>query len=411
MKNTQIGLLLKRIAFTFFIILIYRIGSYIPLPYGSIVSENMLNFFGKFNILAGGAFSRSSIFSLSIMPYIVSSIINQMLFIGDSEPNGNDQSSKNKFRTRTLTMCLAFLQGFFLISSYGSSDGIFSFFVILNLISLVGGSMLLMWLGELITLHGIGNGISLIIFTGIVADIPSVLVKNIKALQMSTIAIDQFLLSLIVVFVLMVVIIFVELSARNISVNYVKQNYGSKSLSAKSYIPLKINSSGVIPPIFANAIMMFPIVVLGFFRNKYDFANLLAGYFSNGGVLYEAFYIILIVFFCFFYTFIVFDPDKAADNIKKGGGVVFGYRPGKETGMFLRSVVWRLTVVGAAYIVLICMSTELVKLSSLPPLIIGGTSLLIIVGVIVETISQIQVYLFSGQYNKILQKTGLRRRN
>ncbi|CAK8163262.1 Protein translocase subunit SecY [Candidatus Xenohaliotis californiensis] len=411
MFDSQLSFLIRRILFTIFAILIYRIGIYIPLPYGSVLTEKMLSFFNMFNLFSGGTLSKGSIFSLNIMPYIVSSIVSQ-LFLSNSKNDDSSQStSKNKFKIRLLTMCLAFLQASFLVFSSNIAFKIFSLPLIINLLTLVAGSLLLMWLGELITLHGIGNGISLIIFVGIVAEVPVVVMKNFKALSASAITLEQFLFSLSIVVCLIFFIVFIESSMRNIPVNYLKQKPGMKTLSgAKSYIPLRINTAGVIPPIFANAVLMFPLTILGFYHSKNTTISIITGLFAPGKFLYELLYILLIVFFCFFYTFIVFDPDKAAATIKKSGGVVFGYRPGVDTSAFLRAVVGKLTVIGAFYIVVICMSTEIMRIANMPSFIIGGTSLLIVVGVVIDTIAQMQVYLFSGQYGKISKKTGLRRR-
>lgn len=412
MSNPQIFSLLRRIFFTFFVILIYRIGVHIPLPCGSIEVEKVLLFLKTFTLFSNTALSRKSIFSLSIMPYIVASIVNQLLFSEEKECNSDGMDSKNKFRIKIMTMFIAFLQAFFLISSSISFQNFFSINVFIDLVSLIAGSLVLMWLGELITLHGIGNGTSLIIFTGIIAEIPSNVVRIFNELMHSSITIEQFIFSLLIVVALTYFIVLVESSTRNISVNYTKQKPGIKIIhTTKSYIPLKVNTAGVIPPIFANAILMLPLTILNIYRTKYAFVDIVANYFLPGKLLYELLYMALIVFFCFFYTFIVFDPNKAADNLKKSGGVIFGYRPGKDTSVFLHNVINKLTIVGAAYISVVCMSTEIMKITNIPSFILNGTSLLIVVGVIVDTLSQIQMYIFSGQYNKALQKTGLRRRS
>ena len=417
-KNSD---LTNRILFTVFILSIYRLGTYIPLPgidpqsLQELMQPNQRGLLGMFNIFSGGAVSRMAIFALGIMPYISSSIIIQLL-TGVSETFKNLKSQGEIGRkkitqyTRYGTVLLATVQGYGVSVGLENSGTVVAdpgfYFKLTTVISLVAGTIFLMWLGEQITQRGIGNGISLIIFSGIVAEIPRALASTFElgrtgALSATTIL---FILALVVFTVLFIV--FIERAIRKILINYPKRQMGTKIYGGESsHLPLKINTAGVIPAIFASALLLLPITFsnFGFSETEtfFDFSSL----FSQGKPLYMLLYASGIIFFSFFYTSIVFNPKETAENLRKHGGYIPGIRPGERTAFFIEEILTRLTTIGALYLTLVCLMPEFL-ISKYPiPFYLGGTSVLIVVVVAMDTVTQVQTRLMSQQYESLIKKT------
>ncbi len=418
----------KRIWFTLMALIVYRIGTYITLPnidahaLESIMRQNAGGILGMFNMFSGGALGRMTIFALNIMPYITASIIMQLMSsvsknLENLKKEGEAGRRKTNQYTRYLTVVLAAFQGFGIAVGLegmqaGSSSVVIDpglFFRVTTVTTLVGGTLFLMWLGEQITARGIGNGVSLIIFAGIVAGLPSALGNTFELGRTGTLS-TWFILMLIVVAVGMIaLIVFMERAHRRIVIQYPKRQKGNKVFGGESsHIPLKLNTAGVIPPIFASSILLFPATITGFGSGSGGSSPVLetiVRYVSHGQPLYIVLYVAIIVFFCFFYTSIVFNPDETAENIKKNGGFVPGRRPGKNTSEYFDYVLTRLTVLGAAYLSLLCVLPELLISNYSVPFYLGGTSLLIVVNVILDTITQIQTHLFAHQYEGLIKKS------
>lgn len=422
-----------RIFFTLIALVIYRIGTYIPLPginplvIDDIMNRNSGGILGMFNMFSGGAFGRMTIFALNIMPYITSSIIMQLLTV--ISPNleslkktGESGRKKISYYTKCLTLVFGTLQGVGIAYGLESmQSGIGSlviepgmFFRIFSAITLVSGTFFLMWLGDQINSRGIGNGISLIIFAGIVAELPSA-VASLFSLGRSGALSTIFIISIMVIAVLIILfIVFMERAHRRILVQYPKWQKGNKVFSGESsHIPLKLNTSGVIPPIFASSILLFPATLAGFSNKSEDmspFLEFIIRYISHGRPLYVLLYVVIIVFFCFFYTSIVFNPTETADNIKKNGGFVPGYRPGSSTANYFDYVLSRLTVLGSLYLALVCALPEILISNYSVPFYLGGTSLLIAVSVVLDTVDQVQTHLFAHQYEGLIKKSKFKKR-
>ena len=421
----------KRIWFTLGALVVYRLGTYIPIPgidplvLADIFRGQAGGILGMFDMFAGGALSRMTIFALNIMPYISASIIMQLMTavspkLEALKKEGESGRKKINQTTRYLTVVITALQAYGIAvglegmtSSAGSAvieAGYFFRFT--TVITLVGGTIFLMWLGEQITARGVGNGISLIIFSGIVANLPSALANTLELGR--TGALSAALIITLVVMAVGVVffIVFIERSQRRIIVQYPKRQVGSKMTGGESsHLPLKLNTSGVIPPIFASAILLMPITVMGFSAGQGPgWLTTVAAYLGRGQPTYLAIYIGLIVFFAFFYTAIVFNPADTADNLKKYGGFVPGIRPGKNTAEYLDYVLTRLTVIGAGYLAIVCLLPEILISRFSVPFYFGGTSLLIVVTVTLDTVAQVQSHLLAHQYEGLVRKAKLRGR-
>ncbi len=413
--------LTKRIFYTLFILIIYRFCTYVPIP--GIDPDSLKNFLtgnersllGMFNLFAGGAVQRMAILTLGIMPYISASIIIQLLtgvteYFKNLKAQGEFGRRKITQYTRYGTVLLALIQGYGVSVSLENSPGIVLeagiYFRFVTTVTLVTGTILIMWLGEQITARGIGNGISLIIFSGIVAEIPGALASTFELGRTGAISSVVILSILILLLGAIYFIVFVERAQRRILIQYPKRQMGNKIYGGESsYLPLKVNTSGVIPAIFASALLLLPITLSNFSTTSNSFMLSVTSMLGQGKPLYMLFYASGIVFFSFFYTSIIFNPVETSDNLKKHGGFVPGIRPGEKTSEFIQSLLTKLTVIGSAYLVVICLLPE-VLISKYPiPFYLGGTSLLIVVVVAMDTITQVQTRMMSAQYASLIKKT------
>jgi len=416
----------KRIWFTLGALVIYRLGTYIPMPginpeaYQQAFGNQSQGIVGLFNMFSGGAVGRMAIFALAIMPYISASIIIQLLttVVPTLEALKKEGEAGRKVinqYTRYLTVVLATLQAYGIAVGLEGGQNIVAapglFFRISTTITLVGGTMFLLWLGEQITSRGIGNGTSLLIQSGIVAEFPLHLAQTFEMGR--TGAINQAFLFLVVVIAVLVVlaIVFFERAQRRLLVQYPKRQVGNRLYEGQSsHLPLKLNASGVIPPIFASSLLLLPTTVAQFL-SKNDPNSWLANvqiYVGHGKPLYMVLYALLIIFFCFFYTSIVLNPVETADNLKKHGGFMPGIRPGENTARHIDYVLTRITVVGALYIAVVCLLPEIMVSYAAIPFVLGGTSLLITVSVAMDTLSQVHGHLLAHQYEGLVRKTKLK---
>ena len=411
----------NRIIFTIFILCIYRLGTYIPLPgidaqaLQSLMESNQRGLLGMFNIFSGGAISRMALFALGIMPYISSSIIIQLLTgVSETFKNLKNQGEIGRKKitqyTRYGTVLLATVQGFGVSVGLENSGTVVAdpgfYFRLTTVISLVAGTIFLMWLGEQITQRGIGNGISLIIFSGIVAEIPRALASTFELGRTGALSASTILMIFSLVVFTVVFIVFIERAVRKILINYPKRQMGTKIYGGESsHLPLKINTAGVIPAIFASALLLLPMTFTNFgFSDSDAFINF-SSLFSQGKPLYMLLYASGIIFFSFFYTSIVFNPKETAENLRKHGGYVPGIRPGERTAYYIEDILTKLTTIGAAYLTLVCLMPEFL-ISKYPiPFYLGGTSVLIVVVVAMDTVSQVQTRLMSQQYESLIKKT------
>ncbi len=421
----------KRLAFTFMALIVYRLGTYIPLPgidpliLNDIFEQNAGGILGMFNMFAGGALGRMTIFALNIMPYISASIIIQLMttvspHLEQLKKEGEAGRRKITQYTRYGTVVLAAFQALGIAvglegmtGSAGSAvldPGLF--FRATTVITLVGGTIFLMWLGEQITARGVGNGISMIIMAGIVAELPSAIAGTLELGR--TGALSALFIIFIIVMAVAVIsfIVFVERAQRRILVQYPKRQVGNRMFGGESsHLPLKINTAGVIPPIFASSLLLLPVTALSFSAGQGpDWLNAISAYIAHGQPLYIAMYIGLIVFFAFFYTAVVFNPADTADNLKRNGGFIPGIRPGKNTAEYLDYVLTRLTAVGAVYLSAVCVLPEILISQYALPFYFGGTSLLIVVNVNMDFVTQIQSHLLAHQYEGLIKKSKLRGR-
>jgi len=376
-----------------------------------------------FDMFAGGALSRMTIFALNIMPYISASIIMQLMSamvpsIEQLKKEGESGRKKMNQYTRYGTVLIAALQAYGIAvglegmqSSAGSAviEGGW-FFRFTTVITLVGGTVFLMWLGEQITARGVGNGISLIIFSGIVAALPSALASTLELGRTGALSTLFIIFMLVMSVAVIAFIVFMERAQRRIIIQYPKRQQGNRMFGGESsHLPLKINTAGVIPPIFASSILLLPITVIGFTAGQGpEWLSTVAAYLGHGQPAYLVIYLSMIVFFAFFYTAIVFNPDETAENLKKYGGFVPGIRPGKNTAKYLDYVLTRLTVVGAAYLAGVCLLPEILISKFSVPFYFGGTSLLIVVSVTMDTVTQVQSHLMAHQYEGLIKKAKLR---
>ena len=415
----------KRLWFTLGALIVYRLGSYIPIPgidtvaVAKFAASNASGILGWVNNMAGGALGRLAIFALNIMPYISASIIMQLMttvspHLEALKKEGESGRKKINQYTRYGTVFLAALQAFGIAKGLQLQPGVVldpgPFFIMSTVITLTGGTVFLMWLGEQITARGIGNGTSLIIFSGIVAGLPSAVAAMLELGR--TGVMSPFLIMFIFILALAVVafIIFFERAQRRLLIQYPKRQVGMRvSQAESSHLPLKLNTAGVIPPIFASSLLLLPLTVANFSAGQGpEWLQQITALLGHGKPLYLLFYALLIVFFCFFYTSIMFNPKETAENLKKSGGFILGIRPGDQTAEFIDRILTRITVIGAIYIVLICLLPELLVAYSGIPFYFGGTSLLIVVSVTLDTVSQIQGHLLSQQYEKLMKKANLR---
>ncbi|MEH6403363.1 MAG: preprotein translocase subunit SecY [Sneathiella sp.] len=419
----------KRLWFTLFALIVYRVGTYIPIPgvdptvLADVFAQNSGGVLGMFDVFAGGALGRMTIFALNIMPYISASIIMQLLTsispqMGQLKKEGEQGRKKINQYTRYGTVLLATLQGYGIavgLEGMSLSSGQAAvidpglYFRVVTVITLVGGTVFLMWLGEQITARGVGNGISLIIFAGIVAALPGALVGTLELGRTGALSTLVILFLLIMSVAVIAFIVFMERAQRRILIQYPKRQRGNKTYGGQnSHLPLKLNTAGVIPPIFASSLLLMPITVAGFSAGSGpEWLTTVTTLLGRGQPLYMLLYITGIVFFCFFYTAVVFNPDETADNLKKHGGFVPGIRPGSRTSQYLDYVLTRLTVTGAAYLSLVCILPELLVSQWAVPFYFGGTSLLIVVSVTMDTVAQIQSHLLAHQYDGLVQKSKL----
>ncbi len=419
--SSQNNDLRNRILFTVFILAIYRFGTFVPLPgidpeqLQIMMQSNQKGLLGMFNVFAGGAVSRMAIFALGIMPYISSSIIVQLLtgtsdYFKNLKSQGEIGRQKITQITRYGTVLLATVQGYGLSVGLESSANLVinpgAFFKVSTVTTIVAGTMFLMWLGEQITQRGIGNGISLIIFSGIVAEIPRALVTTFELGRTGAIS----TLMIITIFVLLALtimfIVFMERALRKILINYPKRQMGNKIYGGdSSHLPLKINSAGVIPAIFASALLLLPVTFSNFNVSQNDTFQTIVSFFSQGQPLYMLLYASGIIFFTFFYTSITFNPVETAENLRKYGGFIPGIRPGESTAIYIDNILTKLTTIGALYLTLVCLMPEFLIANYPIPFYLGGTSILIVVVVAIDTVTQVQTRLMSSQYEQLIKKT------
>ncbi|MGN0921183.1 MAG: preprotein translocase subunit SecY [Cellvibrio sp.] len=419
-----LGELWARLRFLFLAIVIYRIGTHIPVPgldpdrIAAMFNQNQGTILGMFNMFSGGALERMSILALGIMPYISASIIMQLLSavtpsLEQLKKEGDAGRRKINQYTRYLTVLLASVQGLAMAVSfssfaYGAAD---FFYYFICVVSLVTGAVFMMWLGEQVTERGIGNGISMLIFAGIVAGLPSAIGQAFESARQG----DLHFLALLVVSLLALAIVWfvvrVERAQRRITINYAKRQPGRQAQS--SHLPLKINMAGVIPAIFASSILLFPASIAQWFGQGgegmfSEFLQNAALAIGPGQPLYILLFAGLITFFCFFYTALMFNPREVADNLKKSGAFIPGIRPGEHSAKYIDSVLTRLTVVGAIYMSAVCLLPEFLIVITNVPFYLGGTSLLIVVVVIMDFMSQVQAHLMSHQYESLMKKSNLK---
>ncbi len=417
----------KRIWFTLGALLVYRLGTYIPLPgidpsaWEQIFRTNSGGILGMFNMFAGGGIHRMAIFALNIMPYISASIIIQLMTTVSPElerlKKEGEQGRKvmNQW-TRYLTVLLAAVQ------SYGISVGLEGFgqtvaepgffFRISTVVTLTGGTMFLMWLGEQITSRGIGNGISLIILSGIVAELPVAIAGTLELGRQGALSTGLILGVVLMAVAVIGFIVFMERAQRRLLIQYPKRQVGNRMFEGQSsHLPLKLNTSGVIPPIFASSLLLLPTTVSSFNANQVpEWLSAITSQLAHGRPLFLVLYVALIVFFAFFYTAIVFNPTETAENLKKHGGFIPGIRPGERTAEYIDYVLSRITVIGAGYLAIVCVLPEILISYAAVPFYFGGTSLLIVVSVTMDTVAQIQGYLLAHQYEGLIKKSKLRGR-
>ena len=425
-KTGKYGDLKRRLGFLLLALVVYRIGTHIPVPgidpdqLRQLFNSQQGGILGLFNMFSGGALSRFSVFALGIMPYISASIIFQMLTyvlpsLESMRKEGEAGRRKITQYTRYATLGLALVQSYGIAVALQSQQGLVLnpgfMFVFICMVSLVTGTIFLMWLGEQITERGLGNGISILIFSGIVAGLPTAIGGLFELVRTGAIGplAAIFIIALIVLVTAFVV--FVERGQRKILVNYARRQVGNKIYGGQSsHLPLKINMSGVIPPIFASSLILFPATLAGWFTtgDATRWIRDLAGALSPGQPLYILLYAGLIIFFAFFYTALVFNSKETADNLKKSGAFVPGIRPGDQTARYIDRILMRLTLAGALYITLVCLVPEFLNLRFSVPFYFGGTSLLIVVVVTMDFMSQVQAYLMTHQYESLLKKANFK---
>jgi len=427
-KGGKFGDLKRRLLFLLLALVVYRVGAHVPVP--GINPDQLAELFrgqqggllGMFNLFSGGALSRFSVFALGIMPYISASIIMQLLtvvvpFLEAKKKEGEAGRREITKYTRWFTVCLATFQAIGIAIAIESQPGLVIdpglAFRFTTVVSLVTGTMFLMWLGEQITERGLGNGISIIIFAGIVAGLPGALAGMGELVRTGSMSAFVSLLIIVLVVVVTAFVVFVERGQRKITVNYAKRQVGNRVYGGQtSHLPLKLNMSGVIPPIFASSIILFPATIAQWFTSGDTTSTMtrwirdLAATLSPGQPVYILMYALAIIFFCFFYTALVFNSRETAENLKKSGAFVPGIRPGEQTARYVDRILMRLTLGGAIYITAVCLLPEFLVLRWNVPFYFGGTSLLIIVVVTMDFMAQVQSYVMSHQYESLLRKAG-----
>ncbi|MBR3191845.1 preprotein translocase subunit SecY [Bosea sp. (in: a-proteobacteria)] len=417
----------KRIWFTLGALIVYRLGTYIPLPgmnpdaVADLFKQTQTGVLGLFNMFSGGAVGRLAIFALAIMPYISASIIIQLLssvvptFEALKKEGEAGRKILNQY-TRYLTLVLALFQAWGIgVGLQGSGNLVLEpgpFFLISTTITLVGGTMFLLWLGEQITSRGIGNGTSMIIFAGIIAEFPAQLAQTLELGRQGAISTGLLLLVLVMAVCVIAFVVFVERAQRRLLINYPKRQVGNRMYEGQtSFLPLKLNTAGVIPPIFASSLLLLPTTIASFSQASggTGILSTLATYLAHGRPLFMFLYAALIIFFCFFYTAIVFNPVETADNLKKHGGFMPGIRPGERTAEHIDRVLTRITVLGAAYLTIVCLIPEfMITYAQIPIILLGGTSLLIVVTTTMDTVAQVHGHLLAHQYEGLVKKAKLR---
>ncbi len=420
----------KRIWFTLAALVVYRLGTHIPLPgidaavLAEVFKSNAGGILGMFDMFAGGALRRMTIFALNIMPYISASIIMQLLTavsptLEQLKKEGEAGRKKINQYTRYGTVLLAAVQAYGIAiglesMSAGSSSAVAApglAFRFTTVVTLTGGTIFLMWLGEQITARGVGNGISLIIFSGIVANLPIGLVQTLDLGRTGALSTIFIIFLLAMAISVVTFIVFMERAQRRIIIQYPKRQIGNKLFGGESsHLPLKLNSAGVIPPIFASSLLLLPLTVAGFGGTAPGWLGFVTAYLGHGQPLYMLAYVSLIVFFAFFYTAIVVNPNDTAENLKRHGGFIPGIRPGKNTAEYVDYVLTRLTVIGSAYLAAVCLLPEILISQYAVPFYFGGTSLLIVVSVTMDTVAQIHSHLLAHQYEGLVKKAKLRGR-
>jgi len=417
----------KRIWFTLLALVVYRIGTFIPIPgidptaFANAFNQQAGGILGMVNTFSGGAVERMAVFALNVMPYISASIIMQLMSasvpsLERLKKEGEVGRKQINQYTRYLTLVLAIFQSYGIAIGLSSSAGVVinpgMFFVASTVITLTGGTMFLMWLGEQVTARGVGNGVSLIIFAGIIAGMPTMVLTSLELMRTGDVNAFAVFAILALLLVCVVFIVFMERSQRRLVVQYPKrQQGGMMSMGERSFLPLKLNPAGVIPPIFASSLLLLPTTVVSFAgmgANTPEWLDTFMAYIGYGRPGHIALYAMLIIFFTFFYTSIVFNPEETADNLRKYGGFLPGIRPGKKTAEYLDYVLTRLTVIGAAYITLVCLLPEILISAYGVPFYLGGTSVLIVVSVTLDTVAQIQSHLVAHQYEGLIKRSKLR---
>ncbi|MFJ5367892.1 preprotein translocase subunit SecY [Bosea sp. CER48] len=417
----------KRIWFTLGALIVYRLGTYIPLPgmnpdaVADLFRQSQSGVLGMFNMFSGGAVGRLAIFALAIMPYISASIIVQLLssvipsFEALKKEGEQGRKTLNQY-TRYLTLVLAVFQAYAIgVGLQGSGNLVLEpgpFFLLSTTITLVGGTMFLLWLGEQITSRGIGNGTSMIIFAGIIAEFPSQLAQTLELGRQGAISTGLLLGILVMAVCVIAFCVFMERAQRRLLINYPKRQVGNRMYEGQtSFLPLKLNTAGVIPPIFASSLLLLPTTIASFSQASggTGILSIISTYLAHGRPLFMVLYAALIIFFCFFYTAIVFNPVETADNLKKHGGFMPGIRPGERTAEHIDRILTRITVLGAGYLTIVCLIPEfMITYAQIPIILLGGTSLLIVVTTTMDTVAQIHGHLLAHQYEGLVKKAKLR---
>ncbi|QJC37776.1 preprotein translocase subunit SecY [Enterobacteriaceae endosymbiont of Donacia bicoloricornis] len=431
-QSTKKGFIELKERFIFLVtsIIIFRIGSFIPIPginisiLHSLIVKQHGTIIDMFNMFSGGALSRASIFALGVMPYISSSIIMQLLtvvhpyFITLKKEGEEGKKKINKY-TKYTTLVLAFIQAIGITTALPKLPGMNNlvinpniyFFIISNL-SLITGTIFLMWLGRQITKRGIGNGVSIIIVIGIITTLPLNIGQIIEQIKQGNLKFFMVFVLLFLVFLIILFIVFIEKGQRKINVQYARRYFGKQmyNIQQSTHLPLKINMAGVIPAIFSSSIILFISTIFSWFSNitNYSLLKKIAIFLQPRQPLYICLYILAIIFFCFFYTILVFNPQETADNLKKSGAYISGIRPGEQTAKYIKKIIMRLTFTGSLYITFICLVPEFLKNIINVPFYLSGTSLLIVIVVIIDFITQIQTLIMSTQYESILKKINLK---
>ncbi|MCZ6831100.1 MAG: preprotein translocase subunit SecY [Gammaproteobacteria bacterium] len=429
LSTAGLGELFARLRFVLLAIIVYRIGTHIPVPgidpnqVAALFNQNQGTILGLANMFSGGALERMSILALGIMPYISASIIMQLMSavtpqLEQLKKEGESGRRKISQYTRYLTVVLALVQSTGMavgMANQGMAYSVSILFYVIAIVSLVTGAVFMMWLGEQITEKGVGNGISLLIFAGIVAGLPSALGQSLESARQGELNILVLLGILMLAIAVIYMIVFIERGQRRITVNYAKRQQGRRQYQAQSsHLPLKVNMSGVIPAIFASSILLFPASIAQWFGSSgsggggSEWLQEIALAIGPGQPLNILLFTVLIVFFCFFYTALMFNPEEVADNLKRSGAFVPGIRPGLQTANYIDGVLTRLTVFGAAYIALVCLLPQFLVVMWNVPFYLGGTSLLIVVVVVMDFMAQVQSHLMSQQYDSVMKKANLK---